>query len=202
MRAEGEKPMKSLLKLSMITGLMLSLAACASTSPSIHRQYSNNERAAGYNVQLSYGYLQQGDYSRAKKKCLLALQQAPHWPPALNAMAYLYERTGDVERAEEYYKRALRGSSDQATTQNNYGAFLCRQARYETGVKYIIKAARDETYINAAKAYENAGLCAMQIPDKEKAIAYFKRALLLDPRRENAQAALLTLERRKGLKDE
>jgi type IV pilus assembly protein PilF len=42
---------------------------------------------------------------------------------------------------------------------------------------------QDTNYVNTAEAYENAGLCAMQVPDDVKATNYFQRAIQQDPRR-------------------
>ena len=40
---------------------------------------------------------------------------------------------------------------------------------------------QDPNYLNTAKAYENAGLCAQQIPDIDKATKFFMLAVKQDP---------------------
>jgi type IV pilus assembly protein PilF len=77
---------------------------------------------------------------------------------------------------------------------NNYGAFLCRQAQYQKADEYFLKAVKDPKYEHTAGAYENAGLCAMAIPDPAKAKTYFTKALEQDPSRAESLYELVQLE--------
>jgi type IV pilus assembly protein PilF len=120
---------------------------------------------------------------RAKRKLLQALEQEPNSIPALDAMAYYLENTGDNKSAEEYYLRAIQVSAVDGKAHNNYGAFLCRNKRYIDADKQFMLAVQDPAYLNTAEAYENAGLCAEQIPDANKATAYFQKAIANDPSR-------------------
>lgn len=161
-----------------------SSAATLSAEASTTRGDTKNVRAAaGYNVQLGIGYLQQGNIQRAKAKLLLALKQAPNWPPALDAMGYFLEKTGEPEQAKEYYTKALQIAPHDGSVLNNYGTFLCRQKKYAEAEQYFLAAVKDPDYLTTAEAYENAGLCALEIPNDKKAELYFKKALLQEPQR-------------------
>lgn len=160
--------------------IALFLTACSSINPPLKSsvQSANNLQAAGLNVQLGVDYLQQGQADLAKPKLLLALQQAPNWPPALNAMAYFLEKTGDSPGAEQYYQQALRINPKEGNANNNYGTFLCRSKRYSEATAHFELAVKDPAYLNAANAYENAGLCAVEAGNLVAAQHYFEQALL------------------------
>lgn len=155
--------------------LILILAGCATSS------VSPNTQAANYNVELGLGYLQEGDLIRAKHKLLLAEQQAPNNPAVHDAMAYFFERVGETSKAECYYQKAVQLMPRSGATQNNYGTFLCRQKRYQQALLHFQLAIADPSYLYSAQVYENAGLCALRIPDHQAAIAFFKRALQQNP---------------------
>lgn len=173
------------------------LTACSTTNtqPAITNNANsvlstNNLPAAGLNVQLGVTYLQQGNPALAKPKLLLALQQAPDWPPALDAMAYYLETTGDSVAAEKYYQQALSISPKDGSANNNYGTFLCRAKRYPEALHTFEQAIADPNYLNAANAYENAGMCATDANNTAAARKYYEHALLLNP---NSSIALLGL---------
>ena len=158
------------------------LTACTSLTKAPLVAPETGEQAAKSNVELGMGYLQQGDMQRAKRKLLLALQQSPDSAQAHEAMGYFQENTGDKKAAENSYLRAISLDPKSGRARNNYGTFLCRVGRYQEADQQFALALQDPTYLNTAQAYENAGLCAMQIPDDGKASAYFNKAVLQDPR--------------------
>jgi type IV pilus assembly protein PilF len=155
-------------------------------------------KAAAYNVQLGLGYLKQGDRPRAKKKLLTALEQEPKSPDVNSAMAYYFEQTSELEQAEKYYLKALTLASSAGAQSNNYGAFLCRQGDYKKAEYYFLKAVNDLHYVHTAGAYENAGLCALSVPNPEKAKLYFTKALNQDPTRAVSLDELVKLESKAG----
>ncbi len=150
--------------------------------------------AASYNTQLGLAYLNQGNRSRAKHKLFLALSQAPDSPSVNAAIAYFMEKSGEIGEAQTYYKKAMAVAPKVGAQLNNYGAFLCRQGQYSQAEEYFLKAVKDYEYAHTAGAYENAGLCAMAIPDNTKAMNYFAKALEQDPSREQSLYELVNLE--------
>lgn len=145
-----------------------------------------NAQAANYNIELALGYLQANNLARAKHKLLLAEQQAPNDPAVQDAMAYFLERTGEPKRAEQYYQKAIQLAPKSGKTQNNYGAFLCRQGRYQQALVHFHLAVQDPSYLYPAQVYENAGVCALKIPDKVAARSFFQQALQQDPQSKTA----------------
>ena len=154
--------------------------------------------AASYNTQLGLAYLKQGHRSRAKQKLLVALSEAPNASYTNAAMAYFMETTGDINGARTYYQKALSAAPRSGAPLNNYGAFLCRQRQYRQAEGYFLKAVNDKDYVNTAFAYENAGLCAMGIPDEKKAANYFVKALQQDPSRKPSLYELVTITINQG----
>lgn len=151
--------------------------------------------AASYNTQLGLAYLKQGDRPNAKRKLLLALSQAPHSPDANAAMAYFMEMSGEIDKARLFYEKAMTMAPGKGAQLNNYGAFLCRHGQYERAEQYFLRAANDINYEHTAGAYENAGLCAMAIPNYIKAKHYFAKALQHDPGCKQARNELVNIER-------
>lgn len=164
----------------------------------------NYDAAALLNIEMGQKYLAQGDKSRAKKKFVHALELKPNMPEAHSAIAYFYESVGDKEEAEDHHLKAIRFGAGKGRYFNNYGTFLCRQKRHKEADRAFNNALRDKQYPKTAEVYENAGMCALQKKDLEKATQYFQSALQNDPhlalaslelaniemQRENASAAL------------
>lgn len=159
----------------------------------INGQPPNLKLAAQYNVQLGVSYLQQGDLPRAKQKLLLATEQDPESVAAWNGMAYYMQTVGDNASADKAYQKALALKPKQGDTLNNYGVFLCQQGKPKAAINYFQDATHDPAYVTTAQAYENAGLCALKIPNSSLATTFFTKALANDPRLPTANLELAQL---------
>lgn len=188
-----------LLKLLLLASF-LNLAACHNNKEEddFTKNQPNLSKAATYNMQLGLGYLKQGDRPRAKKKLLTALEQEPNSADINAALAYYLEQTNELDDAKKYYLKAISLSSNSGAQLNNYGTFLCRQGEYKKAEIYFLKAVEDRQYINTAAAYENAGLCALAIPEIQKAKVYFNKALNQDPSRKESFYELVKIETKEG----
>lgn len=142
-----------------------------------------NPEAASLNTKLGIAYLKTNQFSQAKEKLLLAKQEDPHSPEVLGALAYFYESTHQIKSANNYYYQSIKYGSQSASLNNNYAVFLCKQKQYVLAISYFLKAANLASNLNPAEAYENAGLCALKIPDKTQAKHFFALALQNDPTR-------------------
>lgn len=72
---------------------------------------------------------------------------------------------------------------DRGDVQNNYGTYLCRTGEYEQSIDHFMLAVKDPDYLDTSDAYENAGLCALKIPNKKMAYGYFNTAITQNPSR-------------------
>ena len=154
--------------------------------------------AAIYNTQLGLGYLSQGNREKAKHKLLIAMNQAPTSAPVNAAMAHFWEESAELKKAQYYYQRALRLAPSDGAQLNNYGAFLCRMGNYKEADSYFLKAINDTTYEHTAGAYENAGLCAQEDHQIDKASVYYVKSLKLDPSREQSLYELVKIKVKQG----
>lgn len=170
--------------------LLLMLAACSSAPKKFE---THRDSSADINAKLGLSYMQQGDYDVALEKLKRALEQDPNSVAAHHYSAELYKALNNHELAEQHYKKALRLDANDPAIQNNYGVFLCDRKRYEEAEKHFLLATRISSYRRPDEAYENAGLCALRIPDVKRAEGFFRQALEINPLLPNAlyQMALL-----------
>lgn len=183
----------------MVAGLLLGilLTSCSSmkTQDSDEKQ---KVKTAKVNVQLGIAYLERNDVNRAKRKLLTALDQAPNIPETWYSMAYFLESTGNKEQAKKYYLKALALAPDRGDVQNNYGTYLCRSGQYDDAIDHFMLAVKDPEYLDTSDAYENAGLCALKIPDKKLAYQYFETAITQNPSRPVSLIKLAQLDYDRG----
>jgi len=157
-------------------GLLL-LSGCITTPT----RKVNLTGAAISNTNLGLDYLQKGEVLRGKQKIMTSLREAPRLPASWYTMGYLMEATGHTQAAEKYYLKAIKLAPHSGMTRNNYGTYLCRSGRYTEAVQQFLKAVQQPYYLDVASAYENAGLCAMLIPNDIAAKNYFLLALQNNP---------------------
>jgi type IV pilus assembly protein PilF len=189
------------LIISIVT-LILLCSGCVTqvTDPGSNEPAAtHNPRAAELNVQLGANYMAQGKLNLANRKLLRALEQNPRSASAHWTYAVLNERLGEYQVAETHFKKALSLNNKDSLAHNNYGAFLCNRDRLEEADKHFKKALSDPLYQYPEAANLNAGLCAMKVPDYDKAQSYFLEALRLNTRNRVAlyQLSKIHFEQRK-----
>ncbi|MDR3476510.1 MAG: type IV pilus biogenesis/stability protein PilW [Gammaproteobacteria bacterium] len=190
--------LSKIMKLSLCLGVICSIAACSTTKSASASAEDKKIATAKINTQLGMAYLEQHNIQRAKRKLLMALDEAPNIPDTWYSMGYFLEITGDKEQAKTYYLRSVSLAPQRGDVQNNYGTFLCRNGQYKASIEHFQLAANDINYIDTASAYENAGLCALKIPDKKLALMYFNKSLQQDPERASINLELAELNYQKG----
>ena len=151
------------------------LAGCV--NPKVEKQEEQIKQAARYNVQMGVNYMRNNELQLANTKLQKALEQNPDLPDAHNAYAVLQERLGQFDEAEKHYRKAIDLAPDDSEARNNYAAFLCRLDRYDEADKEFNLALKNPLYQRPEIALTNAGLCALRVPNQDKAEQYFRRAL-------------------------
>ena len=134
-------------------------------------------------MSLGLTYLQNNNYTQAKKNLDKALEFNPRSADVQYAMAYYYQLVGDNLRAEEFYKTAIDLAPNNGDIANSYGAFKCQNGDYEKAKAYFFEAINNRLYANAAQTYENLALCAQSQRKLDEAIGYFEDALQHQPAR-------------------
>jgi len=177
---------------TLVLVAMLAAMACSTTNNSL-QQESNPKTAAELNAQLGLAYMEQGNDEEALKKLQHALELDPDSASANHYIAELYRKLGENRKAEEHYRKALSLSPKDPMLLNNYGVFLCSQKHLKEALKKFTDAVKQPFYKTPEVAYNNAGLCALQIPDEAQAEAYFRSALRVNPRMPDALYELADL---------
>lgn len=180
------------------TILCFFLISCTNTKPARDEEAELKVNTAKINAQLGIAYLERHNIQRAKQKLLLALEQAPDTPEPWYAMGYFLETTGNKADAKTYYLHAIDLAPQRGDVQNNYGTYLCRTGQYDAAIQHFMMAVQDHNYLDPADAYENAGMCALKIPNNRMARNYFSTALLQDPSKPNALLGLAELDYKSG----
>lgn len=169
-------------KLSLL--LLVSLYSCAGT---FGNSTDQNFKIAQTNLRLGMGYLKQGRLDDALEKLKKAVAAEPEYPEVHTVLAFVYERLDESELAEQNYLEAidlLKPRDGEA--HNNYGVFLCKLGRLSEADEQYNLALNSRRYKTPEIVLENAGTCAQQVPDFERAEIYMRKALSINPALPNA----------------
>lgn len=149
-------------------------------------------------VQLGIAYIQQGDTQRAKVPLKNALDLDSSNADAHAALAMAFQLEMEPQLADEHFRKALSQRPKDARLLNNYGSFLYEQKRYQDAMNTYLKAAEDNLYPERSRVFENLGLTALQLGQREQAKEYFQRTLRLSSRQPRAllEMAMLSYEDR------
>ena len=180
--------MRKIALIIVLYSLCLGLNGCNQGTGSFGSGYGTikptpvtNEIAA-INLKLGIEYLQRGEYEISLTKLQKAQTADPGYPPIYNTLGVLYQRLGDKVTAEKYFRQALSLNSSDASTLNNYGQFLCHEARYDEAEASFMKAVDNPLYATPEIALSNAGTCAMAQSKLDTAETHFRSALEKNPR--------------------
>ena len=160
--------------------LTLALGACETSPEKKENPAEERAKIAALNTQLAVAYMRDNENELALKKLAKALDADPKYVDAHNTYALLYSRLGNVQKAEQSYKDALRIDPINPSALNNYGQFLCQQKRYDEGQAKFLEAIKNPLYRSPENALTNAGLCALQAKNLEVAEQHFRNALQID----------------------
>ncbi len=150
------------------------------------------------NANLGLAYMERGENQVALDKLKKALEINPDLPQAHQYIAMVYQNLGNIGQAEKHFERAVSLDGSDGALQNNYGIFLCRQGRYKDALRHFRRSFDNDSYSDKDQAYENAGLCALRVPDNEKAEHYFRQALQINPKRPESLYQMGLLEYNSG----
>ena len=161
------------------------------STPVVENQSTNNEMAMT-RISLGLGYLKMGNTTQAKLNLEKAKRFAPNLVQVHTAFAHYFDSVGEPEQAISSYENALSIDGNDADTLNNYGVFLCKQKKYQSAEKHILKAIVQPSYLLVSKSYENLALCQLKARNFNKAELYFEKAISHSP---NSASSLLHMIR-------
>ncbi len=169
------------------------LSACVTVNTSVSQQ-KDPYKASDSRISLGLAYLKVGQWERARQNLEQAVHFAPKYYRARISLAYYLQTVGEDEQAEIHYRQALKDSPANGDVQNNYGVFLCRQARFSEAQQAFKKAIEKPHYYKFAASYENAALCALKEKDRSNAKRWFAKALDHEPNRLTSTLQLANME--------
>jgi type IV pilus assembly protein PilF len=189
-----------LKKSCVLTTLAILAVGCASSGsrPKDEREMTQLQQAADFNAQLGSDYFRQGNWSEAKEKLDRALEEDPRNVNAHMIAGLLYDRLGELDKAETHFQRAVALDEKNAEVRNAYSVFLCRHEKYAAGEKNALIAAAEPLYKAPETALFNAGNCARDSGNPARAEKHYRKALEFQPRFAPALLSMAELEFRSG----
>lgn len=175
---------------------MLVCAGCVTTTEThkirnlekLSREYDVRDNAATRErlkhqekLGLAANRLQAGRLDEAEKLARGVLGEKSLAADAYTLLAVIAAQRGDNAQAGEHYRKALDLAPQQGAMLNNYGAWLCANGHAAEGIVLFDRALQDPRYPSPASALANAGGCALQAGQGERAERDLRKALELDP---------------------
>jgi type IV pilus assembly protein PilF len=165
LRIKGIKVLPLILVM-LFSSFMLS--ACVTTKSGGFASKADDKKAFETSLQLARSYIAQGNWDQAKRH----LQY-------VEAVALVFQNTGELELAEQYYLRSIRLAPNASRVRNNYAAFLYARGRYEEAATQLEVVVQELLYERRVEAFVNLGRCYLQLGQLTKAEDAFKRAFLM-----------------------
>lgn len=133
-----------------------------------------------YSLQLARSYINDRNWDAAKRHLKNAMEIDDESAEIYEAMALVFQNTGEIELAEENYRKSIRLDPNSSRARNNYAAFLYFLQRYEEAAEQLEIVVQDTLYRKRGVALANLGRCYQQLKRWSNAEEVFRRALLLD----------------------
>lgn len=149
-------------------------------------QYQNQIALAGTDLRA-------GNLDAAEKRARAAQKLIPNGVDALLLLAGVAERRGNTVQAGELLQRAAALAPERGDILNNYAAWLCQQGRSAESLGWFERALAAPGYATPELALSNAGACALQAGQPERAERDLRAALERDPRNAQSLTAMAEL---------
>lgn len=132
-------------------------------------------------LRLSGDRLGRNQLDDAAKYAHSAQKLEPSVPDAYTVQAVVEGYRGNVAAAGELYRKAAELAPKQGDVVNNYGAWLCGNGHPAEALVWFDRALADPAYASRADALANAGGCALDAGQGERAEQDLRQALALAP---------------------
>jgi type IV pilus assembly protein PilF len=178
--------------------LLLSLMSAGCVTTTTGPEPASIQERVQTRLDLARGYMENGEFERARPALNRALKLDPRSPEANVLMGLLNESQSDFGLAEEHYKIALDSDPDNPQALNNYASFLFGQERYSEAVKMLRLLVKNANYRARSQAYENLGLAEIKVGEVDQAEAAFRSALRLNSAQTRSSLELADLAYAQG----
>lgn len=178
-------------RLSVVLAVAL-LSACVTTHKGGFAEKADQQKAYETSLQLAKSYIAQGNWEQAKRHLQYVEDSDPRNAETMEALALVYQNTGELEMAERYYRRAVAQAPQSMRIRNNFAAFLYQQQQYREAAEQLEVVTSELLYERRLEAFINLGRCYLKLDELALAEAAFKRALLMQS--DNPQVLLSMAE--------
>jgi len=166
--------MSTFIKLLLVLSLVLT--GCATGSGGKRFSKADREKQGKIHYELGIDALNKGLLPKAFDELMQSDSDYPNQPDVQSALAYAWRLRGDLQKSEQFYKKALRLNSKSPATHNNYASLLIQMQRYEDAESEARKALADPRYPNQHLAYLNLGDALLNQNKFNEAITAYRRA--------------------------
>jgi type IV pilus assembly protein PilF len=133
-------------------------------------------------IDLSAAYLRENLVTEAFKNARKAVIVDPRSSNAHYMHALVLQRLGQLESAEESYRRSVELDGRNPVALNAYGSFLCEMKRFDEADGYFRRALDNPLYRTPWVALHNAGWCGEMAGNTTAAERDYRGALQVNPR--------------------
>lgn len=167
------------------------LIACAPPTADMKKE-------ASARMQMGVTYLEQRNLPAAMRELTRAAELDPGNPEIDMTLGLAYQARGDLGKAEEYLRSAIRKDPDYAAARNNLGNVLGLQGKSEEAIREYEKAVANVLYPTPEYGYYNMGREHARLKNLSKAEAMYQRAIALRPSFAEAYRGLAMVQSEKG----
>ncbi len=160
-------------------GLTGSTRYQTSTQPSDIRNLDKQE-IARVRTSLAAQYIRKNELDTAQRQLEKAFAADSRYAPAYDMMGVLLQQEGsrlNLEKADQYFKKAISLDKDFDQVRNNYGVYLSQMKRYSEAAEQFEIAGAALGYEGRISALENLGRTYLQLNNHPAAAKAFLRAL-------------------------
>ncbi|MEK9712123.1 MAG: tetratricopeptide repeat protein [Thalassolituus sp.] len=186
--------MITLFKKALVVVLpALLLSACVTTTESRFTKKASPDKAVDNYTQLGLGYLQKGRPDWARERLQRALEIDPDDPQANDAMGLVWQTEGELDLAEESFKKALKEDNEFTLARHHLGRLYSRMQNFKEARKPLEESANDRYYNNRVGAYNDLALNFYRMGNSPAAIEAYSQSLRLAPYNVDALVNISTL---------
>jgi type IV pilus assembly protein PilF len=160
-------------------GLTGSTRYQTSTQPSDIRNLDKQE-IARVRTSLAAQYIRKNELDTTQRQLEKAFAADSRYAPAYDMMGVLLQQEGsrlNLEKADQYFKKAISLDKDFNQVRNNYGVYLSQMKRYKEAAEQFEIAGAALGYEGRIGALENLGRTYLQLNNHPAAAKAFLRAL-------------------------
>ena len=183
----------NVFRLLIVSLVVLSLQACVTVEESRFSKKASPEKAVENYTQLGLGYLQKGRPDWARDRLQRALEIDPNDPQANDAMGLVWQTEGELDLAEDSFKKALREDAKFTLARHHLGRLYARMKRYKEARDLLSEVANDRYYNNRVGAYNDMALNFFRMGNSQGAIEAYTQSLRLAPYNVDALVNISTL---------